>query len=76
MYLPCSMTFCAICWRSSIVLCGSCFPSRRRMANCVRSMSPSATAAIILRAADSTFSMACDRYTRVIAIGNAATASP
>ncbi len=60
-YFPRSITFCAICCRSSMVLNGSYFASRRRIASCVRSMSPSATAAITFCAADSTFSIACDR---------------
>ena len=37
-----------------MVSAGSCFDSRRRIAICVRSMSPSATAAITLRAESST----------------------
>ena len=45
------------------------FASRRRMASCVRNMSPSATAAMTFFAADSIFSIACDKYTRVMAIG-------
>ena len=58
-YFPRSMIFCAICWRSSIVLNSSCFARRRRMASWVRSISPSATAAMIFFAAASTFSKAC-----------------
>src|SRR5438270_6851666 len=75
-YLPLSITFPAIFLRSSIVLKGSYFARRRRIASWVRSMSPSATAAIILRAAASIFSMAWERYTRVSAIGRAAAPSP
>ena len=40
------------------MLKGSCFASRRRIANCVRSMSPSATAAMTFLAAASIFSIA------------------
>ena len=49
-YRPASITCLAICRPSAIVSAGSCFASRRRIAICVRSISPSATAAITLRA--------------------------
>jgi hypothetical protein len=58
-YFPASIVFCAICWRSAIVLNGSCLDNRRTIANCVRSMSPSATSAMTFLAAASTFSRAC-----------------
>jgi hypothetical protein len=58
MYLPVSMTLCAIVRRRASVLNGSYLHSRRRIANCERSMSPSAHAAITSLAALSIFSMA------------------
>jgi len=57
-YFPTSIVRCAIRWRNSIVLNGSYFASRRRMASCVRNISPSATAAMMRLAAPSIFSMA------------------
>ena len=60
-YFPRSIVLRAICCRSSIVLKGSYFARRRRIASCVRNMSPSDTAAVIFLAADSILSIACDR---------------
>src|SRR5205807_1415073 len=53
-----SLTRAAICCFSPMVLAGSYLVSRRNMASWVRSMSPSATAAIIFFAVASIFSMA------------------
>src|SRR5882762_4027054 len=50
-YFPASIVFCAICWRNAIVLNGSCLDNLLKIANCVRSMSPSATSAITFLAA-------------------------
>ena len=60
MYLPVSMTLCAIVRRSASVLNGSYLHSRRRIASCERSMSPSAHAAMTILAALSIFSIAPD----------------
>src|SRR5579864_304918 len=57
-YLPASMTFWAIPCRSATVLNGSYLHSRRRIASCDRSISPSAHAAMTVLAALSIFSMA------------------
>jgi len=53
-YRPASITCRAICRPIAIVSAGSCLANRRTMAIWVLSMSPSATAAITLRAASST----------------------
>src|SRR5258706_8207642 len=60
-YFPVSIILTAICCRNATVLNGSNFASRRTMASCVRSISPSATAAEMFFAAASTFSMPCIR---------------
>jgi hypothetical protein len=57
-YLPVSMTFWAIVCRNATRLKGSYLASRRRMASCERSMSPSAQAAMTIFAALSTLSIA------------------
>ena len=54
-YLPVSSTRAATCSCRPITLTGSSFTSRRTMAIWVRSMSPSATAAITFLAAASSF---------------------
>ena len=56
-YFPASMIRLAICWVKAITLYGSYLNNRRRMTSCVRSMSPSATAATTLRAAASILSI-------------------
>lgn len=57
-YLPASITLCATCCCTEMTSTGSCFESRRRMAIWVRSMSPSATAAMTFLAAASRRAMA------------------
>lgn len=51
MYLPLSMTLCAIVCRRATVLNGSYLHKRRRMAICERNMSPSLAAPITILAA-------------------------
>jgi hypothetical protein len=58
MYLPASMTRCAIVCRRATVLNGSYFHKRRRIAICDRSMSPSLEAATTILAALSILSSA------------------
>jgi len=53
LYFPAWITCPAICRRSVMVFAVSCLESRRRIVSCVRIMSPSATAAITLRAESS-----------------------
>src|ERR1700758_5785385 len=68
LYLPVSITFCAMAWRNPITLNGSYLASLRRIASCERSMSPSAQAAITERAALSILYIAPAIETRLIAI--------